>query len=284
MEPKAFLSYAHFDDEDGHLTELHTMLTREVRRFSGIDFTIFRDKTDIKWGESWKKRIKESLDEVTFFIPVITPMFLNSDECRSEVQLFLEHEQQLERDDLIFPLYFVESLKWDDEQQRQDDEVVRELRSHQCVNWKQLRGRPFEDQEVKVELENLARQIRDALERVKAAGGDIENKPSRTGPPTRISQTGTIISSVPAEGQEVQSSLHERAERRLIAVNMRLIKSQAQVISDLRSQALNLAKQEEYQEAIDQLDVAVRNGLLALNALERSSLSTEDDDTQEASQ
>jgi hypothetical protein len=255
-------------------------LIREVRRFSGAEFVIFQDTTDIQWGENWRKRIEEALDEVTFFIPVITPTFLNSEECRAEVQLFLEHEQQLGRDDLILPLYFVESPLWDDEQERQNDEMVQALREHQFIDWQELRGKPFEDQEVKVVLENLARDIRDALNRVKAAGGQIESKPSRTAPPSRTSGGGTVIRSLPTVRQEDPSS-REPTEDRLTDVDLSLIESQTKVINYYRNEGLNLAQREEYEEAIEQLDLAVRNGLGVLNAIyrERSRHRAENEDT-----
>jgi hypothetical protein len=281
MRPKAFLSYAHWDDDDEGLTKLHDFLSREVRRFYGREFPIFQDKTDIEWGENWRKRIEESLDEVTFLIPIITPTFLNSDECRAEVRLFLEHEQQLQRDDLVLPLYFVESPLWDDEQERQNDEIVQALRRHQFVDWRELRGKPFDDQEVKDKLENLARHIRNALNRVQAAGGQLENKTPRNAPASRISQTGTVLSSISTTGRQDDLSSREPTEKRLIAVDLSIIESQMQVIDDYRLQALDLVNENEFEEAIEQFDLAVRNCLSVLKALhrERRRHSTENQDT-----
>jgi hypothetical protein len=268
MKPKAFLSYAHWDDEGGYLTDLRKCLIRKVRMFAGTDFEIFQDKADIQWGENWKRVINEALDEVTFFIPIITPLFLNSDACRAEAEHFLEHELQLGRDDMILPLYFVESRMWDDAENNPNDEILQALRRHQIVDWQELRVRPVEDQEVQTEVENLARQIRDALDRVKAAGGQVEVTPVRTQTSTRVSDTGTIISSIPTV-QPAGRSSREPAEDRLVAVDMSLIESQTQVMNYYRRQAQDLAQQEQYQDAIAQLDLAVQNGLSVLDALHR---------------
>jgi cobaltochelatase CobT len=72
-EPAAFMSYAHRDNKDGRLTKLREGLSHEVSVRTGEDFEIFQDRRHILWGQNWKVRIEESLDEVTFLIPVVTP-------------------------------------------------------------------------------------------------------------------------------------------------------------------------------------------------------------------
>ena len=76
---------------------------------TGQEFTIFQDR-DIQWGQNWKRRIEKSLDEeVTFLIPIITPSFFKSKACRDELGRFLERERRLNRDDLILPVYYVDT-------------------------------------------------------------------------------------------------------------------------------------------------------------------------------
>ena len=54
-DPAAFFSYAHADDEhDGALTRLHAALEQEIGLQLGADFTLFIDRDDIVWGESWR--------------------------------------------------------------------------------------------------------------------------------------------------------------------------------------------------------------------------------------
>ena len=85
--PMAFMSYARFDDEHNNwrLSEFHDRLSAEVQSQTGEEFNIFQDRQDIKWGQAWKERIEESIDEVTFFIPIVTPSFFNSSPCREEL-------------------------------------------------------------------------------------------------------------------------------------------------------------------------------------------------------
>ena len=76
--PLAFMSYVRFDDqhENGRLTEFRNRLSGEIRMQTGEGFSIFQDRNDIQWGQNWKERIEDSIDEVTFLIPIITPSFL----------------------------------------------------------------------------------------------------------------------------------------------------------------------------------------------------------------
>ena len=108
--PIAFLSYVHFDDEHdtGRITEICSRLSGEVQIQSGEEFPIFQDRADLKWSDAWKRRIGESLEVVTFLIPVITPSFFKSVECRSELERFISLENRLDRKDLILPIYYVD--------------------------------------------------------------------------------------------------------------------------------------------------------------------------------
>ncbi len=66
------MSYDREDDDSGRLSELRVRLSGEVAAQLGGPFPIFQDREDIAWGQQWKKRIDESLDSVTFLIPIVT--------------------------------------------------------------------------------------------------------------------------------------------------------------------------------------------------------------------
>src|SRR3954453_18511553 len=92
----AFFSYVHRDDEHdgGQIRRLRDVLQGEVRMQLGeAGFDIFLDRDDIAWGQNWRRRIEASLDAVTLLIPVLTPAFFASPECRRELELFLLRER-----------------------------------------------------------------------------------------------------------------------------------------------------------------------------------------------
>lgn len=166
--PAAFMSYVHWDDKYGQLTTLRERLSDEVQVQTGTEFLIFQDRNDIKWGQNWRKRIDGSIDEVTFLIPIITPGFFNSKECRKELARFLEREKKLGRNDLIFPIYFVDTPLLNDPERRATDELAEVIASRQYADWRELRFEPFTNPQVGKKLAELAVQIRDALPRVQA--------------------------------------------------------------------------------------------------------------------
>ena len=216
--PAAFLSYVRFDDEheEGRLTQLRERLSGEVRMQTGEPFPIFQDRNDIGWGQNWRERIERSLDEVTFLIPVVTPSFLTSDACQEELRIFLEREKALERNDLILPLYYVDSPILNDKRSSGQDPLAQAITEHQYADWRDLRFEPLTSAQVGVALARLAVQIRDALARAKdskatsrpetpkvgAAGGEGTG-PETSSPPESKEppgQTGLVATTEAQQG------------------------------------------------------------------------------------
>ena len=166
QRPAAFMSYVHHDDKYERLTTFRALLSDEVQIHTGEEFPIFQDRKDIQWGQNWKERIEESLDSVTFLIPIITPSFFKRQYCREELERFLERESKLKRNDLILPVYYVDCLFLSDEKLRRDDLLAQAIASRQYTDWRKLRFEPSTSPEVGKELADLAIQIRDALHRI----------------------------------------------------------------------------------------------------------------------
>src|SRR5215213_6627414 len=163
-KPAALMSYVHSDDRYEQLSTLRDRLSVEVQMQIGIEFPIFQDKKDIHWGQNWEERIKNALtEEITFLIPIITPSFFNSQPCRDELERFLEVEKKLTRNDLILPIYFVDTRLLNEVRLRTTDPLAEIIASRQFADWRELRFEPFTNPLVGKRLEHLASQIRDAL-------------------------------------------------------------------------------------------------------------------------
>jgi len=176
------MGYVRFIDEhdEGRLTKLREWLSGEVRVQTGQEFPIFQDRNDILWGQQWKERIDESLDEVTFLIPIITPGFFRSDACRDELRKFLEREKELGRNDLILPVYYVDCPLLNDKEKRATDELAETVAERQYADWRDLRFEPLTSSQVSRVLAQLAVQIRDALERGERLQEETSRSPIRT--------------------------------------------------------------------------------------------------------
>jgi F-box protein 11 len=167
LDAVAFLSYAHFDDshENGRLSTFRERLAGEVRLQTGADFPIFQDRKDIAWGQQWRTRINQSIDAATLFIPILTPGFFASPECRRELEQFLEHEKKLNCQDLVLPVHYVECEVLTDESAREADSLAKLIATRQFVDWRELRFEPFTVPQVGRELAKMAKQIAVALKR-----------------------------------------------------------------------------------------------------------------------
>lgn len=167
---EAFMSYAHHDDRNGRLTKLRDGLSDEVRAHTGEPFEIFLDYEDIGLGEDWRQRLESGLAEATFLVAILTPSFLKSEYCRSELAMFIEHESDLGRDDLILPIRYID-YDW---LVRSDDENVRRaismVEARQNVDWRDLEPRRPSDPKVKRALRDLALRVREAIARVQEQG------------------------------------------------------------------------------------------------------------------
>jgi parallel beta-helix repeat protein len=172
--PMAFMSYAHVDDKfnKGYLTEFCQCLSGEICMHLGEEFPIFLDRKDIKWGDSWKVRIEGSIDGTTFLIPIITPGFFKSQYCRDELSRFLERERTLGRDDLVLPVYFIDTPLLEDEMKRNQDELAEVIASRQYADWRKLRFEELDSGAVRRALAELAAQIREALDGMQRASED----------------------------------------------------------------------------------------------------------------
>jgi formylglycine-generating enzyme required for sulfatase activity len=167
--PIGFMSYARSDDahENGKLSDFRLRLVGEVRMQSGDDsFDIFQDHIDIVWGQQWQTRLDNSLDSVKLLIPIITPKFFRSDACRAEVLRFVRREQQLGRDDLILPVYYVKASELEDKAKRDADEIARVIASHQHIDWRALRHELLTTPESGKMLDKMAQQIVATMERM----------------------------------------------------------------------------------------------------------------------
>lgn len=207
-KPAAFFSYVHFDDQTdgGRLTEFRKRLSAEVRVQTGEEFPIFQDK-DLKWGENWKQRIDESLDSTTFFIPIITPSFFNSEPCLDELERFLEREKKLGRQELVLPVYYVDTplINQTPEGSTRKEKLAQVIASRQFFDWRELRFEPITSALISKTIAQLAGNIRDAIQRAQTPA-----KPEETAEKKRSESRPAISNARPESGRSAASATFDR--------------------------------------------------------------------------
>ena len=159
-----FLSYTRLDDQYGRVTEFRERLENAVRQWTGEPgFQIFQDTKDIRWGQQFGDQIDQALADVLIMIPIMTPLYFNSGACREEYAQFLTREERLGRNDLILPVYWMDCDVLEDREALDADPWATGLASHQRVDWRQFRARPFDAPEIVQTFDGLALQIKQIL-------------------------------------------------------------------------------------------------------------------------
>jgi F-box protein 11 len=171
LGPSAFMSYVRDDDKYGKISAFRERLSDAVRMYTGEEFPIFQDRNDILFGQSWKRCIEDSLNAVTFLLPIVTPSFFRSPYCRSELERFLDREKKLGRDDLVLPVYWVDCPLMNVEEKRIEDSLAMAIAERYYADWRRLRNEDPGSRDFAERLEAVARQICAAIERVASVAG-----------------------------------------------------------------------------------------------------------------
>jgi hypothetical protein len=104
---------------------------------TGEPIELFLDKDALEWGDKWKDKIDDSLATVAFFIPVMTPRYFMSPECRRELHFFARRANNLGIKELVLPLYYVEVPGV--EADAIEDDLIALVRTFQREDWRELR-------------------------------------------------------------------------------------------------------------------------------------------------
>jgi len=165
----AFLSYTHKDDEffGGYISAFRKSLEIGVHVVTGEEtFKLFQDIDGIVIGEPWRKKVEEVIDSASFLVPMLSPLFFNSKPCREEVELFLKHETNVGRDDLILPVYFIESPKLEKPDEMEKDPIAKEIGKRHRFDWRARATDLLEEPASREAILQLARAIGVAIDRI----------------------------------------------------------------------------------------------------------------------
>lgn len=131
-------------------------------------FNIFQDVDGIEFGQKWQKRLDQAISTSTLLIPIVTPLFFNSDPCRDELNHFIEHEQNLGRDDLILPIYYVTAPVLERPELLKDDPLASEIASRQRYDFRNEADLPLNDPQIRRAIRRLAEKV--AAAKARTAG------------------------------------------------------------------------------------------------------------------
>jgi hypothetical protein len=160
---KGFWSYVHDDDrtEGGRIVRLARDIVDQYQMLTGENINLlFLDKDNITWGDEWRKELDSSLASVAFFIPVITPRYFMSPECRRELQYFVGRTSESGLNDLILPLHYVNVPALTDDTTK--DELIERVKTFQWVDWRDLRFSDVSSEKYRRSVAKLAEKLVEA--------------------------------------------------------------------------------------------------------------------------
>lgn len=160
-ECQGFWSYVHADDEaeGGRIVRLANDVKIQFQMLTGDSIALFLDKDAIEWGEDWRKKIDSSLASIAFFIPVMTPRYFMSAECRRELRFFAQRATRLGIKELVLPLLYVDVPSLRDE--TTTDDLIELVRTFQWEDWTELR---FEDVDTGAYRKAVSRLVKRLVE------------------------------------------------------------------------------------------------------------------------
>ena len=207
LKPIGFWSYTRDDDtlSRGRLSQLRTLLAEALQGKVGRAerVRIFQDATTIAYGARWERQIDAALNECSFFIPIVTPGFLQSEWCCKELLRFCAREASLGRDDLIFPIIYddVDDVDPDRRGDIHDRAAWECLQQRQRVDFRALRFEALDSKAARLQLDDLARAIRAALRREVEPPVPASPEP----PPAPSAETASLVQ-VAAERQRMPTA------------------------------------------------------------------------------
>jgi len=173
---KGFWSYVHADDdvEGGRIQQLAKDVSAQFEMLTGDSIDLFLDRDALAWGDNWQDKIDQSLASIAFFIPILTPRFFLSSECRRELRTFAEQATHLGIRELVLPLHYVDvpALQEDDTV----DDLVQLVRTFHYEDWRELRFAEVKSENYRRGTARLAQRLADANK--KADSGEKQSGPS----------------------------------------------------------------------------------------------------------
>jgi hypothetical protein len=224
LDPIGFWSYTRDDDSAsaGRLSRLRVLLTNELQVRLGRlpPVRIFQDVAAIPYGTDWDHAIGKALGQSLFFIPIVTPGFVQSQMCCMELLRFREFEAARRRTDLIFPLHYIDTDDLDPDRSADcfDPAALRLIRARQMFDFRDMRFRDPNNELVLSRVADFAIAIRATLRRevprahevpVPLTSGAVPLRPPTAGPAALLPESRGVSGSEAAPNEEHAPDLSE---------------------------------------------------------------------------
>lgn len=164
-----FWSYRHNDDDadGGRISDLARDIVAQYEMLTGDSIELFLDRDSLVWGNAWQEKVDGTLANVAFFVPVITPRYFDSKECRRELRAFAARAEALGLTKLILPLHYVDFPALHEDEP--SDDLIALVKRYQWAYWTELRFADRTSADYRKAVSELAQRLVDANAEVTAA-------------------------------------------------------------------------------------------------------------------
>jgi tetratricopeptide (TPR) repeat protein len=163
-----FVSYAHRDDHDGWVEAFVKAIADQHARFTPAPLQIFFDRQEIATMDDWEHRILRGLRGSKVMLAVLSPHYFDSEYCRKEWELYLEHElDRAMTGQGIAPVYIVSAPGFEDEARAALDAWTANMRRRQYLDireWRQHGPAMLRHDDVQRRLEGLEEQLNEQMQ------------------------------------------------------------------------------------------------------------------------
>lgn len=156
---EAFLSYAHYDNHDGRVSEFCERLEKLLFQRLGREFHVFQDKTGLATGDLWEQEIAKALDSSVVLIALITPSFFNRPWCRREVATFLDLKPKQGKVAIIIPIYWLDAPLMEDHDALKGHPIAPQLLARQYDDWRDVFDYALSSEKVRPRMTTLTKEI-----------------------------------------------------------------------------------------------------------------------------
>lgn len=205
---RGFWSYTHADDaaEGGSIARLARDIKAQYELITADVIELFIDRDSLKWGHDWRRVVDDSLSATAFFIPVLTPRFIQSAECRRELNYFVRRAQQLGLEKLIMPILWVDFPALHEDPPT--DGVIELIKPFQWENWTELRHAESSSSDYRRAVAKMATRLAEAnaeADRADIAGTALQAlKDDRDDSPGTVDLMARAEESLPEWAETVQ--------------------------------------------------------------------------------
>ena len=154
-----FWSYVRADDDavEGQIVDLARRIIAHYEMLTASKLELFIDRESLVWGDEWSKRIEDAIAGTTFFIPIITPRYFESEACRRELVNFTGKARSSGLEELLLPVYWVNVPELSDD--APEDEAMRLIKATQWEDWRDHRLADPQDSVVRRAVQSMAERL-----------------------------------------------------------------------------------------------------------------------------